>query len=158
MNRLTKTLALAAGVLAGALGATAAQASAANFNVDFAFHNNDLSASMIRATSPLPSGISGLIDPAAAILPGGYDPASGNATYSLGLPAFGSSSQVTLRYVTVGDSSGACNFTIKVSHDTNPSPYLLHFSVDSSKCTVPGDARSSTGQFTNQTYILTWAT
>jgi hypothetical protein len=158
MNRLTKTLALAAGVVAGALGATAAQASAANFNVNFGFHNLDVSASMIRVTSPLPSGVSGLIDPASAISPGGYDPATGNAVFSLGLPSQGNSAQVTLQYANSGDLSAACNFTIKVSHDLNPTPYLLHFSVDSNKCSVPGDVRSSNGQFTSQTYILTWAT
>jgi hypothetical protein len=159
MNRFTKTLALAAGVLAGALGATAAQASAANFVVDFALYNKDASASMIRATSPLPTGITGLIDPAAAISPGGYDPATGNATYSLPLPGVNNFAQTVLKYVNAGDGiSNPCNFTIKVSHDSNPSPYLLHFAVDSPKCSVPGDVRSSTGQFTSQTYILNWAT
>jgi hypothetical protein len=158
MNRLTKTLALAAGVVAGALGVTAAQASAANFQVNFAFHNIDASASMIRVTSPLPSGIAGLIDPAAAISPGGYDPASGNAVFSgllTSLPAL-----ATMKYVNAGDGvSNACNFTIKVSKDSNPSPYLLHFSVDAtSHCSVPGDVRSSNGQFTSQTYVLNWAT
>jgi hypothetical protein len=159
MNRFTKTLALAAGVIAGALGATAAQASAANFNVSFALHNLDASASMIRVTSPLPAGISGLIDPAAAISPGGYDPATGNAAFSLTLPGLGGSSQATLQYANAGNgTSDACNFTIKVSHDFNPTPYLLHFSVDSSKCGVPADVRSSNGQFTSQTYLLNWAT
>jgi len=157
MNRLTKTLALAAGVIAGALSATAAQASAATFTVDFAAHNVDASASMIRATSPLPTGVSGLINPAAAISPGGYDPASGFATFSAALPTLGASAVAVLEYAAL-DGSSPCTFTIRVSHDTNPSPYLVHFSVDSSKCSVPADVRSSNGQFTSQTYILNWGT
>jgi hypothetical protein len=160
MNRLTKTLALAAGVIAGALGATAAQASAANFNVNFALHNLDASASMIRVTSPLPSGVSGLIDPAAAISPGGYDPATGNAVFSRALPALFTSIQTTLKYANASDGiSNPCTFTIQVSKDLNPSPYLLHFSVDdTTHCSVPADVRSSTGQFPSQTYVLNWAT
>ena len=119
--------------------------------------NADPVASMIRETVPPPSGISNLITPAAAIAPGGYDPASGFATFSAALPTLGTSSQAVLEYAAV-DGSGACTFVIKVSHDLNPTPYLLHISVDSNKCSVPADARSSTGQFTNQTYLLTWAT
>ncbi|HYW55224.1 MAG TPA: hypothetical protein VE826_14725 [Dongiaceae bacterium] len=158
MNRLTKTLALAAAVLAGAFGATAAQASAANFQVDFAVKNNDASYSMIRITSPLPNGVSGLIDPASAIATGASDPSSGNATYSLGLPALNGFSQTTLVYGKAADSTQQCTFTMKVSHDLNTQPYLLHFTTsDSTRCPVPGDARSSDGQFTAQTYLLNWS-
>ena len=62
MNRITSFLALSAIVVAGAFAGTAAQASAANVNVDFKVHDADASASMIRSGAPS-SGISGLISP-----------------------------------------------------------------------------------------------
>lgn len=158
MNRLTKTLALAAVALAGAFGATAAQASAANFNVSFLVKNNDSSASMIRSGS-LPSGISGLPDPGVAVPAGGTDPSTGIATYSLPLPSVGITKQMSLVYARASDGTSACTFTIKVSHDTNSLPYLLQFSTsDTVRCAVPtGSIRTSDGQFTGQTYVLNWA-
>ena len=80
MNRITSLLALSALVVAGAFAGTAAQASASNVNVDFNVVNGDGSASMIRIGQS--SEISGLITPAAAILPGNTDPASGSALFS----------------------------------------------------------------------------
>jgi hypothetical protein len=159
MNRLTKTLALTAVALAGAFGATAAQASAANFTVNFSIHNSDTSVSMIRVTSPLPSTVTGLIDPPSAISPGGSDPASGNAVYSDQLPALGLSKQMSLVYGKASDGTQQCTFTIKVSHDTNTQqPYLLHYTTsDSARCPVPGDSRSSDGQFPNPTSPPSWS-
>ena len=155
--RLPNLLALAAFALAGALGATAAQASAANFTVNFAVKNNDASVPMIRSTVPLPTGVTGLIDPAAAILAGGTDPATGNAVYSAPLPTLVSPRQVQLAYAKASDSTASCTFTIKVSRDGNVLPYLLHFASDNARCLVPADQRTSDGQFTAQTSILDWA-
>jgi hypothetical protein len=156
MNRLTKTLALAAVVLAGAFGATAAQASAANFNVDFAVQNTDTSVSMIRVTNPVPSGITNLITPPSAIAAGSSDPATGNAVWSAGLPGFGSSVTATLVYGRASDRGAQCTFTMKITHDSNANPYLLELSA-SSPCSVStASARTSDGQFTAQTYLLNW--
>jgi hypothetical protein len=158
MNRPLKALAIAAFALAGALGATAVQASAANFNVDFLVKNNDAAASMIRATVPAPSTISGLITPAAAISPGGTDPASGFAVYSDALPSVGALKQVSLSYTNASDGiSNSCTFVLRVSKDTNALPYLLHI-VATAPCTAPADVRSSDGQFTAQAYVLSWTT
>jgi hypothetical protein len=157
MNRTLKALAIAAVALAGAFGATAAQASAANFNVNFAIKNNDSSASMIRLGT-LPGSITGLPNPAGAVGPGGFDPSSGNAVWSDGLPAPGGFKQVSLVYVNAGDqSSNQCTFTFKVSRDSNVLPYLLHITA-TSPCSAPADARTSDGQFTGQTYIPNWLT
>ena len=157
MNQLTKTLALAAVVLAGAFGATTAQASAANFNVNFVVQNNDASVSMIRSGS-LPSTVTGPINPASAIAPGGSDPASGYATYSDQLPVLGFSKQVSLAYAKASDGTQQCTFTIKVTHDGNAQPYLLHITSDSARCSVPSsDIRTSDGQFTSQTSLLGWS-
>ena len=155
--RLPNLLALAAFALAGALGATAAQASAANFTVNFAIKNNDPSIPMIRSTVPLPTGITGLIDPAAAIASGATDPGSGNAVFSAPLPGLGLSKQAQLTYAKASDGSAPCTFTIKVSHDANVLPYLLHVTSDNARCVVPLDQRTSDGQFTAQTLILDWA-
>lgn len=154
MNRLIKTLALAAFGLAGAFAATTAQASATNFNVSFLVHNGDPSVSMQRVTDPMPTTITG-IGSVAAIPPGGNDPSTGNATYSDTLPTLNQTKSVSFVY---GQSGGGanCTFTIAVSRDSNVQPYLLHFSTDASACTVPGDVRSSNGQFTSQVYQLTW--
>jgi hypothetical protein len=159
MNRLTKTLALAAVVLAGAFGATAAQASAANFTVDFKIQNNDSSVSMIRLTTPLPSSITGLINPPAAIAAGGSDPASGNAQWSDALPALGHSTSVSLTYGRASDGGAPCQFTMKITHDGNFNPYLLEFAaLPGSPCTAPSSSvRSSNGQFISQTYVFGWA-
>jgi hypothetical protein len=159
MNHLTKALALAAVTLAGALGLTTAQASAANFNVNFAIKNADSSASMIR-TSTTPSGVTGLIDPAAAISAAGFDPATGNAVYSLALPGVGGDAHVNLDYANGSDGiSNKCTFTIQVKRDSNVLlPYLLHFAkTPNTNCAVPADVRSSDGQFTSTTYTLNWS-
>jgi hypothetical protein len=158
MNHLTKALALAAVTLAGALGLTTAQASAANFNVHFVVKNADSSASMIRAGS-IPTGVTGLIDPAAAIPAGGFDPAAGYAVYSASLPTGGNAVQVSLDYASASDGiSNKCTFTIQVKHDLNVLPYLLHFvQAGAGNCTVPADVRSSDGQFTSTTYALSWS-
>jgi hypothetical protein len=158
MNPLTKTLALAAVVLAGAFGATAAQASAANFTVDFKVQNNDASVSMTRVTSTLPSSVTGLINPPSAIVAGGSDPSSGNGQWSDALPVLGHSASVTLAYGRASDRGAQCTFTMTVSHDSNLMPYLLSFGVSpGSPCTVPSSVRSSNGQFTSQIYVLGWA-
>jgi hypothetical protein len=158
MNRPLKALALAAFALAGALGATAVQASAANFNVNFAIKNADASASMIR-TSTLPSTITGLINPASAISPAGLDPASGNAVYSDVLPRFsGDFKSVSLTYANASDGiSNQCTFTLKVAKDSNVLPYLLHFAAQGGSCTAPADVRTSDGQFTGAVYTPAWA-
>ncbi|HTD36003.1 MAG TPA: hypothetical protein VK669_00710 [Candidatus Limnocylindrales bacterium] len=159
MNRITKTLALAAVVLAGAFGATAAQASAADFQVNFKVQNNDASVSMIRITDPLPTGVNGLIKPPSAIAAGGADPATGNATWTGQLPGLNTSVSVSLTYGRASDNGAQCTFTMKITHDTNSNPYLLEFSVSpSSPCAVPGPVRTSNGQFTAQTYALGWST
>jgi hypothetical protein len=157
MHPLTKTLALAAVVLAGAFGATAAQASAANFTVDFKVQNNDSSVSMIRVTTPLPSSITGLINPPAPISAGGSDPSSGYAQWSDTLPALGHSTSVSLTYARASDGGAPCQFTMTVSRDANPNPYLLSFAVaPTSPCTVPSSVRTNNGVFTAQTYSLGW--
>ncbi|HEY0396338.1 MAG TPA: hypothetical protein VGD01_17815 [Candidatus Elarobacter sp.] len=155
MKNLVKTLALAAFALAGAFGATTAQASAANFNVYFAVHNADASASMER-TGTLPGTITGLSG--SSVAAGGNDPSSGHATYSNLLPGLSQTTSATLTYQKVGGGS-ACSFTISVKNDGNPlGAYLLHFTTDApARCSVPSDARSATGQFTGQTYVLSWS-
>jgi hypothetical protein len=158
MNRITSFLALSAIVVAGAFAGTAAQASA-NVNVNFKVHNADSSASMIRSGAPS-SGISGLINPAAAILPGGDDPATGFALFSLPPPSLNNSVQGTVSYANASDGiSNLCTFTITVTR-TAPSSYQLVFSVsnNTSHCTVPsGTVNNSTGQFTSTTYELDWS-
>jgi len=160
MNRITSFLALSAIVVAGAFAGTAAQASASNVNVNFKVHNGDGSSqSMIRSGAPS-SGISGLINPAASILPGGDDPSSGFAVFSLPAPNQGGSVQGSVSYANAIDGvSNLCTFTITVTH---PSPNLfgLHFSAGPSgtPCSVPGDATNANGQFTTTTYVLTWTT
>ena len=157
MNRPLKALAIATFALAGALGATAVQASAANFNVDFAIKNADPSASMIRVGS-LPSTVTGLINPASAILPAGLDPATGNAVYSDALPLLNQTRSVSLKYANANDGiSNPCTFTLKVTKDTNVLPYLLHMTADRAPCTAPADVRTSDGQFTASVYVPAWA-
>ncbi|MEA2785616.1 MAG: hypothetical protein QOF71_1720 [Candidatus Eremiobacteraeota bacterium] len=159
MNRITSFLALSAIVVAGAFAGTAAQASAANVNVQFKVHNADTSASMIRSGAPS-SGISGLINPAAAILPGGDDPATGFALFSLPAPNLNNSVQGTVSYANASDGiSNLCTFTITVTR-TAASSYQLGFSVsnNNSHCTAPsGPVNSTTGQFTSTTYELDWS-
>jgi len=157
MNRPLKALAMAAFALAVALGATAVQASAANFNVEFAIKNADSSASMIRVGT-LASTISGLIAPPSAISPAGLDPATGNAVYSDALPGLYQFKSVSVTYANANDGiSNPCTFTFKVSKDANSLPYLLHITADRSPCTAPADSRTSDGQFTSHVYVPTWA-
>lgn len=156
MNRLVKVLALATATLGGAFLTTAAQASAANFNVSFAIHNNDSTYNMIRQTDPLPSGVTGLIKPPTAISPGNNDPASSFATYSLVLPTVGNSVFVNLKYSKDTDSTDECTFTIRISNVSGPTPYELQFMSDQARCTVPSAVYSTNGQFTGTTYILNW--
>jgi len=68
---------LAGATFGGAFLTTAAQASAASFNVSFAIHNNDATYNMIRQTVPLPSGVTGLIVPPKAISPRQQRPRNG---------------------------------------------------------------------------------
>ena len=154
MIRNLKALALAAVTAAGALAVTVAPAAAANFNVYFAVQNNDASQSM--GITSIGSGITGL--GGGPISPGGLDPATGHATYSDALPGLNSSKSTSFTANVYGSpTSSPCMFTIKVSHDSNALPYLLQFSVDNtSRCTVPGQVRTSDGQFTAQTYVLGW--
>ena len=159
MNRITSLLALSAIVVAGAFAGTAAQASAANVNVQFKLHNADPSANMIRSGA-LPSTISGLINPAASIAPGSDDPASGFALFSAPIPGVNNSVSASLTYVNANDGfSNGCTFTITVTRNGVAS-YNLSFSVvnGSSHCTVPGSVNNTNGQFTNTTYLLDWAT
>lgn len=159
MKRITSFLALSAIVVAGAFAGTAAQASATNINVDFKVHNGDgLSQSMIRSGAPS-AGISGLINPAASILPGGDDPASGFAVFSLPQPNVNDFVRGNVSYANAIDGvSNLCAFTITVTR-TAPSAYTLHFSASpNSPCSVPGNASNTDGQFTGSTYQLTWST
>ena len=158
MNRPLKALALAAFALAAALGATATQASANNFTVNFKFKNADPLLSMIR-TSSLPSTVTGLINPPASIASLAFDPNSGNATYSDLLPGLGSSKHVDITYAQSDGVSNLCTFTITVSRDNNVQPYLLQFSkTANTNCVVPtGTSRSSNGVFTG-TFELDWST
>ena len=158
MNRTLKALALASFALAAALGATAVQASAANFTVNFAIKNNDASASMIR-TGSLPSTITGLPNPPSAVGPGGSDPSSGYAVYSDVLPRNATDfKSVSLIYANASDGvSNPCTFTFKVSKDSNVLPYLLHISADRAGCTTPADVRTSDGQFTSAVYTPAWS-
>ncbi len=160
MNRFSSFLALSAIVVAGAFAGTAAQASAANVNVDFKIHNADGSAnSMIRSGAP-DTGISGLISPAAAISPGNDDPASGFALFSLPEPSQGNFVKASVSYANANDGlSNLCKFTIEVSH-TAPNTYKLHYSLvqNNAHCSVPGDQTNANGQFTTTTYALNWST
>ncbi|HWT06882.1 MAG TPA: hypothetical protein VN224_14055 [Xanthomonadales bacterium] len=161
MNRFTSFLALSAIVVAGAFAGTAAQASA-NVNVQFKIHNGDgSSTSMIRTAAPS-SGISGLIDPAAAILAGNDDPASGFALFSLPAPAVNASVQGSVSYAKASDGvSNFCTFTMTITRNAL-SAYALHFSVGPSagNCSAPsgGDVTNSNGQFTTTTYAFVWST
>jgi hypothetical protein len=159
MNRITSLLALGALVVAGAFAGTAAQASASNVNVNFKVANGDASTSTIRTGQS--SGISGLITPAAAILPGNSDPASGSAFFSAPMPlSVGSYVEGWVKYANAGDMSlNQCTFNIRVTRVSTLS-LRLHFSITESPtdCSVPADVTNSDGQFTSTTYVLTWKT
>ncbi len=157
MNRITSLLAAGAFALAGAIGATAAQASAANVNVNLVAHNADSSLSMIR-TSSLSAALSGFTNPAAAISPGGYDPSSGNALFSVLAPSINNSVSASVTYANGSDGiSDLCTFTIKVTRLGSAS-YKLSFTVSGAgmSCSVPSDQTSNDGQFTGTNYALTW--
>jgi hypothetical protein len=158
MNRITSFLALSAIVVAGAFAGTAAQASATNVTVDFKVHNGDATQSMIRVGSTS-SSISGLINPAASILAGGDDPASGFAVFSAPVPNSGGSVSGNVSYANASDGvSNLCTFTITVSR-FGPASYGLHFSAGTgTACIVPSDTSNSNGQFTSTVYALTWST
>ncbi len=156
MNRLKILSALAALAVGGALAANTAPAAAyTSFSVSFAIKNNDASASMIR-TSSIPTGVTGLPNPASAISPGGTDP-SGFATYSLAYPGPGFSRSVSLSYANALDNSSACSYTIKVTENSTTS-FTLHITSDSNRCAVPADVSNGDGQFTSTTYFLNWQT
>lgn len=160
MNRISSFFALSAIVIAGAFAGTAAQASAGNVNVAFKVHDADASASMIQVGSP-PLTITGLINPAAPISPGGDDPSSGFALFSAGAPSVGGSVSGSVSYANASDGvSNLCTFTIMVSRPATNS-YGLRFAVSPSitPCTVPTvSPTNANGQFTSTTYMLTWST
>ena len=162
MNRVTSFLALSAIVVAGAFAGTAAQASATNVTVNFKVQNADAAQSAIRSGSPS-TYMSGLINPAAAILPGGYDPASGFAQFSAPAPLVGGSVRGSVAYANASDGvSNLCTFTITVTHPSQ-TIYNLHFGLVPSgptlpPCSVPGDASNGNGTFTTTTYVLGWST
>jgi len=154
MIRSLKALAIAAAVAGGALAATAAQANA-NLNVSFAVQNNDASDSMGLAN--ISSTITGLS--AGPISPGASDPASGHATWSDTLPTGSSSRSATFQAEQYSPVNFVCTFTLKMTKDSNPQPYLLQISVDnSSLCTVPtiSNPRTSDGQYTSSTLVFGW--
>ena len=160
MNRITSLLALGAFVVAGAFAGTAGQASASNVNVNFKIVNGDASTSMIRTGQS--SGISGLITPAAAILPGYSDPASGSGSFSAPMPLHvGDYVEGWVKYANAGDTSlSQCTFDIRVTRVSTLS-VRLHFSITEplTNCSVPtADVTNSDGQFTSTTYVLTWKT
>jgi hypothetical protein len=158
MNRVKVLSALAALAVGGALAANTAPAAAyTNFNVSFAVFNKDTAKNMIR-TSGIPTGVSGLINPASAISPGGYDPATGNATFSLAYPGHNQSASASLTYAYALDNSSPCTYTIKVSENNAGTSFTLHFSSsDPNRCPVPlNDVSSGDGQFTSMTYLLNW--
>lgn len=157
MNRLKSLLAVGALTLAGALGATVAQASAANVNVNLVAYNADASLSMIR-TSSLSSGLSGFINPASAISPGAYDPSSGNALFSAPAPLVGGFVTSSVTYANASNTSlNICTFTIKLTRVSSAS-YKLHIEVTGQgmSCSAPGDQTNNDGQFTSTNYTLTW--
>jgi hypothetical protein len=161
MNRITSLLALSALVIAGAFAGTAAQASASNVNVDFNVVNGDASASMIRIGQS--SGISGLITPAAAILPGNTDPASGSGLFSAPIPVLtGSYVEGWVRYANASNTSlNICTFNMRVTRLGSAS-FKLHgwVSENGTNCTAAPavDVTNSDGQFTTTIYGFTWKT
>jgi len=157
MNRLSSLLALGAIVVAGAFAGTAAQASATPgiaFNV---YNDLNSTASMIRTSTS--GNISGLITPAAAILPGGYDPASGSARFTgTALPSIGDHVDASVQYANAGStSSNVCTFNMRITR-LGLSSYKMHFWITEAgtNCTAPADVTNSNGDFTGTTYTLTW--
>lgn len=159
MNRITSFLALSAIVVAGAFAGTAAQASAANVNVQFKVHNADTSASMIRSGTTS-TYMSGLINPPASIAPGGDDPATGFALFSAPTPAVNNSVSGSVSYAKASDGlSSRCTFAITVTRN-GVSSYALSFQLltNSGHCAVPAGGTNTNGQFTTTTYELDWST
>jgi hypothetical protein len=156
MNRISSLLALGAIVVAGAFAGTAAQASASNVSVSFNVHNADASQSMIRTGSS--SSVSQLITPAAAILPGNYDPASGYGTFSAPAPSLGQHVDAYVQYANASDGlSNKCTFNMRITHVSLAS-FTLHLWVGESgtNCSVPNDVTTSDGVFTGITFV--WKT
>ncbi|HEV3086915.1 MAG TPA: hypothetical protein VGX96_06780 [Candidatus Elarobacter sp.] len=160
MNRFKLLSALAALTVGGALAANVAPASAfTSFNVSFAVQNMDGNGQSMIRTSAIPTGVTGLINPASAISPSANDPATGHATYSLPYPGVRQSSEATITYANSSNPSlNVCTYKIKVT-ENSASSFTLHFTTnDAVKCAVPSDASSGDGQFTSLTYGLTWST
>ncbi|HEV2738786.1 MAG TPA: hypothetical protein VGU66_09425 [Candidatus Elarobacter sp.] len=156
MNRITSFLALGAIVVAGAFAGTAAQASASNVSVSFTVHNADGSASAIRTGSS--SSISGLTNPAAAILAGNYDPASGSGTFSAPAPALRQYVDGFVAYANASDGvSNKCTFNMRITQ-VGAGSFTLHAWITESgtNCSVPSDMTNSSGVFTGIT--LVWKT
>jgi len=158
MNRLSSLLALGAIVVAGAFAGTAAQASA-NPSIAFNVHNADSSASMVRTSTT--SNISGITTPPAAILAGGYDPASGYALFTgTALAHIGDSVSASVQYANAGNTSfNVCTFNMQITR-LGASSYKAHYWISEfgTNCTVPSDLTNSNGDFTGTTYTLGWKT
>ncbi|HEY6235316.1 MAG TPA: hypothetical protein VIW69_09475 [Candidatus Elarobacter sp.] len=156
MNRISSFLALGAIVVAGAFAGTAAHASASNVSVSFNVQNADGSVSMIRTASS--SNISGLTNPAAAILAGNYDPATGTALFSAPAPALHQSVDGFATYANAGDGfSNKCTFNVRITQVANGS-FTLHawVSEPGTNCSTPSDVTNSSGVFSGIT--LVWKT
>ena len=157
MNRITSFLALSAIVVAGAFAGTAAQASAANVNVDFKVHNADASASMIRSGAPSS-------DDQRADQSGGGDLArrrrSGErvrAVLRCRAPAVGGSVSGSGSYANASDGvSNLCTFTITVTRtgaERRTSAFLSRRRTARRAACRP-TCTNSDGQFTSTTYAL----
>ena len=156
MNRISSFLALGAIVVAGTFAGTAAQASASNVSASFNVQNADGSASMIRNASS--SNISGLTNPAAAILPGNYDPATGTALFSDQMPVLHRYVDGSVTYANASDGlSNKCTFNMRITQVASGS-FTLHAWVSEfgTNCSVPSDVTNSSGVFTGIT--LVWKT
>jgi hypothetical protein len=66
------------------------------------------------------------------------------------------STSVSLEYANTNNLNDECTFTIQVKNVTGSTPYVLHFSSDQPRCTVPADQSSATGQFTGSVSTLAW--
>ena len=112
---------------------------------------------MIRIGSS--STISGLITPAAAILAGNYDPASGSGTFSAPMPSVGQYVEGYVRYANASDgTSNTCTFNMRITRGSLAS-FTLHLWVGEigTNCTVPNDVTNSTGVFTDDITLI-WTT
>ncbi len=156
MNRISSLLALSAIVVAGAFAGTAAQASASNVSASFNVQNADGSVSMIRTASS--SNITGLTNPAAAILSGNYDPGTGTASFSDLKPLLHAYVEEYVAYANASDGfSNKCTFTMRITQVAAGS-FTLHAWIREfgTNCSVPSDVTNSSGVFTGIT--LGWKT